>query len=535
MNLNWLNLVKKFKNVWIYIITSSKKFQDREIRVQWYQNIFYEENTKHRFHLVSPSPWPLFASIASSSLLVGLLFWMHFVVTGGNFHHPLFLGFIIVLMVMFVWFRDVIREGSYLGYHTKIVQKGLKVGFILFLISEIMFFFCLFWAYFHSSLNPSIWIGGIWPPEGIIHFYINDSFDTLFTTFYNLDLDNDVHENRLNPTSDEVPGSLLSPLSHCEQLYFPAYDPTTCFDRIYLFYQNMFFYSPNGKIPLTYSFIFEKRLFQETRLIEEQKDLPDGVVKQDDAFRVGSAFNYYYSKPLFISVNISSSERYTADKYVFFMFFIKELLKESSIYISFLESNIIDMLTAENFLSKKFNNIFLNLFYKFYQAPAVINYWTSQNSLEKEIFLYSKIFSCDNLIFNERSLGEPFVFAWPRYFYDLSPFNTNVKYGLNWYLYNNLVESNMPNWSSYFGSFFKNYTFHFLDTFYDNTFISENSIGSNYEILLKNYVELANTNIFQKIKCVRNFFLSGQNSLDYETKYFLENYDLFFELDRKKG
>lgn len=30
-----------------------------------------------------------------------------------------------------------------------------------------MFFFSFFWAFFHNSLAPSIWIGCQWPPEGI--------------------------------------------------------------------------------------------------------------------------------------------------------------------------------------------------------------------------------------------------------------------------------------------------------------------------------------------------------------------------------
>jgi cytochrome c oxidase subunit 3 len=41
------------------------------------------------------------------------------------------------------------------------------MGMLLFIASEIMFFFGFFWAFFHSSLNPSIWIGAIWPPIGI--------------------------------------------------------------------------------------------------------------------------------------------------------------------------------------------------------------------------------------------------------------------------------------------------------------------------------------------------------------------------------
>jgi len=66
------------------------------------------------------------------------------------------------------WWRDVIREALFEGAHTQKVQKGLKLGFILFVVSEIMLFFSFFWAFFHASLSPNIEIGCIWPPVGLI-------------------------------------------------------------------------------------------------------------------------------------------------------------------------------------------------------------------------------------------------------------------------------------------------------------------------------------------------------------------------------
>jgi cytochrome c oxidase subunit 3 len=68
---------------------------------------------------------------------------------------------------MFVWWRDVIREATFEDKHTAIVQKGLRLGMILFIISEIMFFFAFFWAFFHSSIAPAFNIGGVWPPKAI--------------------------------------------------------------------------------------------------------------------------------------------------------------------------------------------------------------------------------------------------------------------------------------------------------------------------------------------------------------------------------
>merc|ERR1712000_626332 len=47
------------------------------------------------------------------------------------------------------------------------VQAGLKIGMLLFILSEVMFFFCFFWGFFHSSFNPSHAIGGVWPPMGL--------------------------------------------------------------------------------------------------------------------------------------------------------------------------------------------------------------------------------------------------------------------------------------------------------------------------------------------------------------------------------
>lgn len=61
----------------------------------------------------------------------------------------------------------MIREGSYLGHHTTYVARGLRIGFLLFLLSEAMFFFAIFWGFFHRALRPRLEIGCTWPPVGI--------------------------------------------------------------------------------------------------------------------------------------------------------------------------------------------------------------------------------------------------------------------------------------------------------------------------------------------------------------------------------
>ena len=120
--------------------------------------------TTHQFHLVDPSPWPLVASLGAFSMTTGGVLYMHKMV-GGWF---LFMnGLFIILFVMWAWWRDIVREATYEEHHTFIVQRGLRLGMLLFIVSEVMFFFAFFWAFFHSSLAPVYNIGGVWPPKSV--------------------------------------------------------------------------------------------------------------------------------------------------------------------------------------------------------------------------------------------------------------------------------------------------------------------------------------------------------------------------------
>jgi cytochrome c oxidase subunit 3 len=121
--------------------------------------------TKHSYHLIDPSPWPLLTSSGVFMLTVGLVTWMHNF-TGG--WALLLNGLFLMLYIMSIWWRDIIREATFEEQHKIIVRRGLRFGMILFIVSEIMFFFAFFWAFFHSSLSPVFNIGGVWPPKSIL-------------------------------------------------------------------------------------------------------------------------------------------------------------------------------------------------------------------------------------------------------------------------------------------------------------------------------------------------------------------------------
>lgn len=74
---------------------------------------------------------------------------------------------VLVISTMAVWWRDVIREATYQGWHTLVVQKGLRMGVLLFILSEVMFFVSFFWGFFHAALAPTVELGSVWPPVGI--------------------------------------------------------------------------------------------------------------------------------------------------------------------------------------------------------------------------------------------------------------------------------------------------------------------------------------------------------------------------------
>ena len=123
----------------------------------------HEKN--HDYHILNPSIWPFIGSIAAFVMLFGAVVLFH-----SDNPWMFVAGFVGVLFVMYVWWSDTVKENQ-VGDHTPVVLIGLRYGFILFIMSEVMFFLAWFWSFFKHAMYPmgdmSPLQDGQFPPAGI--------------------------------------------------------------------------------------------------------------------------------------------------------------------------------------------------------------------------------------------------------------------------------------------------------------------------------------------------------------------------------
>lgn len=112
--------------------------------------------------ILKDSPWPLIASLGGFFTVSGIVMLFH-----KHVLRILLFGIFFLRLAIFQWRRDMVRESSMIGGHSKFFQKALKVGILLFILSEVIFFASFFWGFFHRRTVPCVEIGAVWPPFGI--------------------------------------------------------------------------------------------------------------------------------------------------------------------------------------------------------------------------------------------------------------------------------------------------------------------------------------------------------------------------------
>lgn len=115
------------------------------------------------FLAVQTSFWPILVSFILFSVIGNTVLWINLKLSLVSVLFPL----LVLVLIAFLWWKDVIRE-SLAGYHTHKLEVRLRVGILLFILSEVFFFISFFWAFYDASLAPTAELGLTWPPKGII-------------------------------------------------------------------------------------------------------------------------------------------------------------------------------------------------------------------------------------------------------------------------------------------------------------------------------------------------------------------------------
>ncbi|MFQ5766047.1 MAG: cytochrome c oxidase subunit 3 [Rhodospirillales bacterium] len=119
---------------------------------------------KHPYHMVPPSRWPAVGTFSAVTMAFGAVWYMK----GGPID-LLLLGVATLLYTFYGWWRDVVIESRSGVDHTDVVRRGLRMGMVMFIASEVMFFYAFFWAYFNATVPfLSATAHEVWPPEGVV-------------------------------------------------------------------------------------------------------------------------------------------------------------------------------------------------------------------------------------------------------------------------------------------------------------------------------------------------------------------------------
>lgn len=100
------------------------------------------------YYVPNSSYWPVVGCVGLFTLFLGAAHWLHYRWYGP---YVFFLGFSIVLFMMYGWFGTVIHENKQ-GLYGQQTDRSFRWGMTWFIVSEVFFFACLFGALFFTRL-----------------------------------------------------------------------------------------------------------------------------------------------------------------------------------------------------------------------------------------------------------------------------------------------------------------------------------------------------------------------------------------------
>jgi cytochrome c oxidase subunit 3 len=116
----------------------------------------HAEHAQDKYYVPHGSHWPFTGSIGLFGIMIGASMWLN-----GSDIGPVLLsiGFVILFVMLFGWFGQVIRE-SESGTYNSDVDTSFRMGMGWFIFSEVMFFGAFFGAMFYARGISIPWLGG---------------------------------------------------------------------------------------------------------------------------------------------------------------------------------------------------------------------------------------------------------------------------------------------------------------------------------------------------------------------------------------
>ena len=119
----------------------------------------------HYYIYLSCRPWPVLCRISCMTTFTSI-----YLLLKTTSFYPLFISMIFLCLVSYQWWRDLRFEYLYDGFSSVTLESCLKNSILLFISSEVLFFFSFFWSYFHYMFSDCMELGWHWSSLGITMF-----------------------------------------------------------------------------------------------------------------------------------------------------------------------------------------------------------------------------------------------------------------------------------------------------------------------------------------------------------------------------
>ena len=115
-------------------------------------------HTPTKYYVPHGTKWPIIGSIGLFTLFIGLSNWLNG--NGGAMTWLAWGGTAIVIVMIVLWFGEVIRESESGEYYNAEVDQSFRMGMGWFIFSEVMFFAVFFGALWYARNLALPWLGG---------------------------------------------------------------------------------------------------------------------------------------------------------------------------------------------------------------------------------------------------------------------------------------------------------------------------------------------------------------------------------------